>query len=60
MGLDCSHNAFSGAYGAFDDFRSVVAKAAGVDYWGFDAEHGSGLQILMFHSDCDGDLTPEC
>ncbi|MBW1739413.1 MAG: hypothetical protein JRJ69_18305 [Deltaproteobacteria bacterium] len=28
MGLDCSHNAFSGAYSAFNRFRQAVAKAA--------------------------------
>lgn len=29
MGLDCSHEAFSGAYSAFNRFRRVVAKAWG-------------------------------
>lgn len=29
MGLDCSHDAFSGAYSAFNRFRKTVAKAAG-------------------------------
>ena len=29
MGLDCSHDAFHGAYSAFNRFRQVVASAAG-------------------------------
>lgn len=32
MGLDCSHNAFSGAYSAFNRFRQCVAHAAGGSY----------------------------
>ena len=29
MGLDCSHDAFHGAYSAFDRFRQTVARAMG-------------------------------
>ena len=29
MGLDCSHDAFHGAYSSFNRFRQVVAKAIG-------------------------------
>lgn len=29
MGLDCSHDAFSGAYSAFNRFRQTVARAMG-------------------------------
>jgi hypothetical protein len=29
MGLDCSHDAFHGAYSAFNRFRQFVAKTAG-------------------------------
>ena len=29
MGLDCSHNTFSGPYSSFNRFRQAVAKAAG-------------------------------
>lgn len=29
MGLDCSHDAFSGAYSAFNRFRQAVCKAMG-------------------------------
>lgn len=32
MGLNCSHNAFDGSYGAFYRFRSAVARAAGGSY----------------------------
>ena len=30
MGLDCSHNAWHGAYGAFMSWRKMVAKVAGL------------------------------
>ena len=29
MGLDCSHDAFSGSYGAFNRLRQIVAAATG-------------------------------
>lgn len=32
MGLDTTHDAFSGAYSAFNRFRQIVAKAAGGSY----------------------------
>jgi len=32
MGLDVSHDAFSGAYSAFNRFRQVVARATGGSY----------------------------
>lgn len=32
MGLDCSHDAFSGAYSAFNRFRQAVAHAIGGSY----------------------------
>lgn len=61
MGLDCSHSAYSGPYGAFDEFREAVAVAAGVDMWGFGADEGSGLHIFLDHPDDHGSLTPgEC
>jgi hypothetical protein len=75
MGLDVSHDAFSGAYSAFSRFRQVVAKAMGGSYpphddkelerhmwdWGdgFKEETHPGLFIFMMHSDCDGEITPE-
>lgn len=32
MGLDCSHDAFHGAYSAFNRFRKAVAEAVGGSY----------------------------
>lgn len=32
MGLDTTHDAFHGAYSAFNRFRQIVAKAAGCSY----------------------------
>lgn len=32
MGLDCSHDAFHGAYSAFNSFRSAVCRAVGGTY----------------------------
>lgn len=32
MGLDCSHDAFHGAYSAFNRFRQAVSRAAGGSY----------------------------
>lgn len=32
MGLDCSHDAFHGAYSAFNSFRQAVADAIGGSY----------------------------
>jgi hypothetical protein len=32
MGLDCSHDAFHGAYSAFNSFRQEVCRAAGGSY----------------------------
>tara|TARA_R110001592_G_scaffold111372_6_gene308492 strand:+ start:13410 stop:13799 length:390 start_codon:yes stop_codon:yes gene_type:complete len=74
MGLNCSHNAFDGAYSAFNRFRQEVAKAAGCKYpphddksldgdmWytadGMTEETNPGLYELFKHSDCDGDIAP--
>lgn len=81
MGLDVSHDAFHGAYSAFDRFRWAICKAmggswppheseiaadgekliAGVWYWGrgFTQATHPGLHVLLTHSDCDGDISPE-
>lgn len=75
MGLDCSHDAFHGAYSSFNRFRQIVAKAMGGSwpphddpnadqeawYWGhgFNEETHPGLFLFMQHSDCDGEFTPE-
>lgn len=74
MGLDCSHNAFSGAYSAFNRFRQAVAKAAGGSspphedkaldpgWWYIDDQYTQkthpGLFAFMNHSDCDGEIFP--
>lgn len=74
MGLDTSHEAFHGAYSAFNRLRQAVAKAAGGSfpphsdpakfprddmwYW-TDDNHGPGLYEFMTHSDCDGEISPE-
>lgn len=70
MGLDVSHDAWSGAYSRFNRFRVAVGKAAGVDY-----PEGIGDDIISFpidykdtnpglyeffcHSDCDGEISPD-
>jgi len=74
MGLDTSHDAFHGAYSAFNRFRQAVAAAMGGSwpphkdpklkdtewYWGrgFDEKTHPGLFVLMSHSDCDGVISP--
>lgn len=74
MGLDTTHDAWHGAYSAFNRFRQSIAKAVGVDFPphddgglddeciylpdGFREQH-PGLLVLLMHSDCDGDMSPE-
>lgn len=75
MGLDCSHDAFHGAYSAFSRLRVFIAKAIGGSYpphedkslepemWyygdGYNSESHPGLFEFFSHSDCDGEITPE-
>ena len=100
MGLDCSHDAWSGGYGAFHVWRSKIAEVAGLpplelmegfynrldsrsdvpslyfgqtaDVWEEKAKalddllpiswgclEPSPLHKLLFHSDCDGDISAE-
>ena len=75
MGLDVSHDAFSGAYSAFNRLRQVIAKSFGGSfpphedksldeeawYWGpgHDPATTPGLAEFMRHSDCDGEISPE-
>lgn len=75
MGLDCSHDAFHGAYSAFNRFRQAIAKAMGGSwpphedmslnpeqwYWGdgYNEETHRGIFVLMSHSDCDGEISPK-
>ncbi len=75
MGLDCSHDAFHGAYSAFNRFRRFILKSTGGSYpphdnkdlddifWylgeGYDTETHKGLAEFFSHSDCDGEISPE-
>lgn len=75
MGLDCSHDAWHGAYSAFNRFRQKIAEAMGGSYpphkdvslaerdwyWGegYSAGTHPGLMVLLSHSDCDGEISPE-
>lgn len=75
MGLDCSHEAFHGAYSAFNRFRRAVSEAIGGSYpphedrtleanawyWGpgYNEKTHPGLYIFFSHSDCDGEILPE-
>lgn len=73
MGLDCSHGAFSGAYGSFNRLRQEVCRAMGGSYpphkntdldflswyWGdgYREDTHPGLGIFLSHSDCDGEIS---
>jgi hypothetical protein len=74
MGLDISHDAFSGAYSAFNRLRQVIAEATGGSfpphddpaknrdwYYSGDVHQESmpGLWEFMLHSDCDGEIAPD-
>jgi hypothetical protein len=72
MGLNVSHNAFNGAYSAFNRFREAVCKAtgghwcdeiSGYDYWkfgeGYTSKSHPGLYEFLKHSDCDGEISSE-
>jgi len=69
MGLDTTHGAWNGAYSSFMTWRRNICRLAGLG--NLDAHEGFGGSIawdenhpltpLLFHSDCDGELTPiEC
>lgn len=74
MGLDVSHNAFSGAYSSFNRFRKFVLKSIGGSwsphedksldddrwYWddNFDMRSNEGLYEFFTHSDCEGTIDP--
>lgn len=71
MGLDMSHDAWRGAYSAFNRFRKAMADVCGVTwpdflngdsmvyFNDFDPETHPGLAEFFTHSDCDGEITPE-
>lgn len=64
MGLDISHNAWHGAYSAFNRYRTEIAKQIGIDLNkmdGFTDETDAidwdslkPIHYLLNHSDCDG------
>lgn len=62
MGLDVSHDAYSGSYTSFHYLRLEVCAAAGVvcrdDFLYFDSID-DGLEIFLTHSDCDGEISPQ-
>lgn len=75
MGLDTTHDAFHGAYSAFNTFRRFLLKSIrgsfphhddkelldGYWYWGdgYSSETHKGLLEFFGHSDCDGEISPE-
>jgi len=75
MGLDVTHNAFSGAYSAFNNLRKFILTSIGGSYpphdnkelkdgyWyfgkGYNTETYQGLTEFFSHSDCDGEISPE-
>lgn len=69
MGLDTSHDAFHGPYSAFMQLRIWIADKCGIDLIkmeGFGGEApiswdtvNDDISILLYHSDCDGDISPQ-
>lgn len=75
MGLDISHDAFTGAYPAFNRLRQAIAIAMEGRFpphedpslddtrWycadEYAPETHPGLYEFMSHSDCDGEIDPE-
>lgn len=70
MGLDTTHDAYSGEYSSFNHFRRWLGKQIGIDlneYIGYSSDTATKnladidhlLMDLFNHSDCDGELTPE-
>lgn len=66
MGLGTTHNCWHGAYSSFNRFRHSLASQIGInldEYIGY-GEKGTkelysiehGIQPLLNHSDCDGEL----
>lgn len=69
MGLDVSHDAWSGAYSRFHRFRVALAQAAGCGFAPHPLLPEEGLvwrvspkeplYPLLNHSDCDGEIEVE-
>lgn len=65
MGLDTSHNCWHGAYSGFNTFRETLAQLIGMNlrsmegFGGdvpFESNEKEPLNILLNHSDCDGEI----
>lgn len=64
MGLDVSHDCWSGSYTSFGRFREALCELGGFgrlhSYQGFGGTKewpdGDALIKLLDHSDCDGDI----
>jgi len=71
MGLDVSHDCFSGSYGTFNRYREYLCSLVGIDATKMQGlcDVGPGLEwptdseepicIMVNHSDCDGDIPKE-
>lgn len=66
MGLDTTHDAWHGPYSSFNRFRTWIAKQINIELHEMDGFGGSkewddsiDLYPLLYHSDCDGELTVE-
>lgn len=64
MGLDVSHDCWSGSYTSFGRFREALTEVAGLgslnSFHGFGGKkefpQGDALVTLLDHSDCDGEI----
>ncbi len=69
MGLDTTHNAWHGSYSSFNQWRTWLADKVGISLqkmegFGGDIEWTEEMKEqnyypLLYHSDCDGDLSIE-
>lgn len=68
MGLDVSHDCWSGSYSRFMQFRRAIADSLGFDIdemKGFDGQKSwegvcsDGWKVLLYHSDCEGEISVE-
>lgn len=67
MGLDTSHDCWHGAYSLFNRWRTKICEVSGYgdlkDYHGFGGDKAwpedDPLTILLYHSDCDGNIKHE-
>lgn len=68
MGLDTTHNAWHGPYSSFNRWREKLAKKVNIDlrsmigFGGYNVwDESKNYYPLLYHSDCDGELTvDEC